>query len=46
VATVRALVEAGADTRLTDREGRSPLALARSRGYPEMVGIIEGAALK
>jgi uncharacterized protein len=46
VATVRALVEAGADTRLTDREGRSPLALARSRGYSQMVGIIERAPVR
>lgn len=40
VATLRALVEAGASTRLADREGRTPLALARGRGYAEMVEIL------
>lgn len=42
-ATLRALVDAGADLTLTDREGRTPLHLARSRGYGEMVRIIEAA---
>ena len=37
VATLQALVEAGANTQLADREGRTPLALARSRGYEPMV---------
>ena len=37
VATVRALVEAGADKSLTDRDGRTALDLARARGYGEMV---------
>jgi uncharacterized protein len=46
VATLRALVDAGASTRLADREGRSPLALARARGYAEMVGILEQAGAK
>ena len=46
VATLRALVDAGASTRLADREGRSPLALARGRGYAEMVGILERAGAK
>jgi ankyrin repeat protein len=40
VATLRALVEAGASTQLADREGRTPLALARSRGYEPMVAIL------
>ncbi len=40
VATLQALVEAGADTQLADREGRTPLALARSRGYEPMVQIL------
>ena len=40
VATLQALVEAGADTQLADREGRTPLALARSRGYEPMVAIL------
>jgi ankyrin repeat protein len=40
VATLQALVEAGANTQLADREGRTPLALARSRGYEPMVAIL------
>jgi ankyrin repeat protein len=43
VATLRALVGAGASLSLTDREGRTPLALARARGYAEMIRILEGA---
>jgi ankyrin repeat protein len=43
-ATLRALVDAGADLSLTDREGRTALQLARSRGFGEMVKILEGAA--
>lgn len=42
-ATLRALLDAGASTRLTDREGRTPLQLARARGYAEMVTLLEGA---
>ena len=42
-ATLQALLEAGASTRLTDREGRTPLALARARGYGEMVAMLERA---
>ena len=40
VATLRALLEAGASTRLADREGRTPLALAQGRGYKDMVEIL------
>jgi ankyrin repeat protein len=40
VATLQALVGAGANTQLADREGRTPLALARSRGYEPMVQIL------
>jgi len=39
-ATVRALVEAGADRRLTDRHGRTALELARERGYAELVRLL------
>ena len=46
VATLRALVEAGASTRLADREGRTPLALAQGRGYDEMVAILLKAGAK
>ena len=40
-ATLRALVNAGADVNLADRGGNTPLALARARGYGEMVRILE-----
>jgi ankyrin repeat protein len=40
VATLQALVEAGASTQLADREGRTPLALARARGYEPMVQLL------
>jgi ankyrin repeat protein len=41
--TLRALIEAGANLELTDRGGHAPLALARARGYGEMVRMIEVA---
>ena len=40
-ASLRALVEAGANLQLTDRQGLSPLQLARSRGYAQMVEMLE-----
>ena len=43
LATVKALVEAGANTRLTDREGRTALALAQTRGYADMVKLLLAA---
>jgi ankyrin repeat protein len=43
---VRALLAAGANTRLTDREGRTPLALARSADYTEIVRLLEGAGAR
>jgi len=46
IETVRALVAAGASTQLADRSGRTPLQLARSRGYREMVAILENAGAK
>jgi hypothetical protein len=42
-ATVRALLDAGADPRLADRHGATPLELARARGYVAMVRMIESA---
>lgn len=39
--TLRALVDAGANLSLGDRQGRTPLMLARSRGYEEMARILE-----
>ena len=46
VETLRRLVEAGANAQLTDKEGRTPLDLAKARGYTEMVQILEKAAAK
>jgi uncharacterized protein len=46
VATLKALVEAGASTALTDRSGATPLALAKGRGYREMVAILEKAGAR
>jgi ankyrin repeat protein len=43
-ACVRALLDAGADRSLADRDGRTPLALARSRGYAAMVAMLEAPA--
>ena len=40
-ATVKALLDAGADRRLTDRSGRTALDLARERGYAAMVRLLE-----
>lgn len=39
--TLRALVGAGANINLADRTGATPLQLARSRGYKEMVAVLE-----
>jgi len=41
--TLRALVGAGANVNLPDRNGQTPLALARSRGYTAMVSILESS---
>ncbi len=38
--TLRALVEAGANVNLADRAGRTPLALARARGYASMARLL------
>ena len=43
-ATLKALMDAGASLRLTDRHGQTPLQLARAWGYPEMVQMLERAA--
>jgi ankyrin repeat protein len=40
---VRDLLAAGAAARLADRSGRTPLTLARERGYLEMVRMLEAA---
>lgn len=43
VETVRALVEAGANQTIADREGVSPLDHAKVRGYDEIVAVLEAA---
>jgi len=42
-ATVRALVEAGCDVNVADRQGTTPLQHASRRGYVEMARILENA---
>ena len=46
LAVLRALLEAGADTRLTDRAGNTPLTLAKARGFREMVQMLEAAGAR
>jgi ankyrin repeat protein len=41
--TVRALLEAGADPRISDRTGATPLQLAQTRGYTGMVDLLQSA---
>ncbi len=43
---VQDLLKAGANTQLADRDGRTPLALAGSRGYGPMVRLLEGAGAR
>ena len=42
-ATLKALIDAGANLQLADRTGQTPLALARARGYTAMVAMLEAA---
>ena len=42
-ATLKALIDAGANLQLTDRQGQTPLHLARTRGYREMIEMLEAA---
>jgi ankyrin repeat protein len=44
--TLRALVQAGADVNRADRNGATPLQLARARGYRDMVQILEKAGAR
>ena len=46
VATLTALVRAGANVNLADRNGQSPLQLARQRRYQPMIAILEQAGAK
>jgi uncharacterized protein len=45
-ATVRALVDAGADVNVVDRQGQTPLQHARRRGYTEMARVLESAGAR
>lgn len=45
-ATLRALIQAGANLQLPDRQGQTPLVLARSRGYAEMVRMLQEAGAR
>jgi hypothetical protein len=40
-ATLKTLVDAGADVNLADRNGSTPLSLTRQRGYAEMAAMLE-----
>ncbi len=42
-ATLKALIDAGANLQLADRSGQTPLALAKARGYSAMVSMLERA---
>ena len=44
--TLAALIAAGASLTLADRQGQTPLALARARGYGEMVRMLEQAGAR
>ena len=45
-ATLKALIDAGANLQLADRHGQTPLALARSRGYSAVVLMLEKAGAR
>jgi ankyrin repeat protein len=42
-ATLKALIDAKANLQLKDRQGNTPLQLAKSRGYAQMVKMLEAA---
>jgi ankyrin repeat protein len=46
LATLQALVAAGANVNLADRSGTTPLALARAAGYRDMVVALEQAGAR
>lgn len=43
VATLKALIDGGANLSIADRKGQTPLALARARRYGDMVSLLERA---
>ena len=46
VATLKALVDAGANVNLADRTGTTPLTLAKRRGYTDMIAILTAAGAR
>jgi ankyrin repeat protein len=46
VATMKALIDAGANVNLGDRNGQSPLSLASARGFRPMVALLTAAGAK
>ncbi len=44
--TLAALIDAGATVPLADRRGRTPLQLARARGYTALAGQLERGGAK
>ena len=44
--TLRALIEAGANVNLADRQGQTPLSLARARGYEVMARLLQQAGAR
>lgn len=46
IACLRALIEAGVNVNIADRQGATPLTLARQRGYAEMVSLLEKAGAR
>jgi ankyrin repeat protein len=44
--TLRALIEAGANVNLADRNGQTPISLARGRGYAAMVRLLQQAGAR
>jgi len=45
-ATLQALIAAGANLQLTDRQGQTPLALAKARAFGPMVAMLEQAGAR
>ena len=45
-ATLKALIDAGANLQLADRSGQTPLALAKARGFTAMVALLEKAGAR
>ena len=44
--TLQALIEAGANLQLADRQGNTPLKLAKARSYADMVQMLERAGAR